>query len=110
MRTIVLAGLLLLSPVPAIAATWNHVPAIDQDCEPRSSRNPDAHSIATLLGCSGSTYGILADGELLQLDRVGNYLVRSALGSTTHKSLVLVDVKGERSGNVIHVQSLSLAR
>ncbi len=109
MKKLILAALVSLAPLPVLAATWNGVPLIDQNCEPKVEKNPDAHTAACLLQCAGSGYGILSDGTWIKLDRAGNEMAVSALKATSRKDHIRVNVTGERKGDVIHVRSLTLA-
>ncbi len=109
MKRIVLAGLLSLAPALALAATWNGVPLVDQNCEKKVEKNPDAHTTACLLQCSGSGYGILSDGKFIKLDHAGNEKAVSALKAPSRKDHIRVNVTGEQSGDEIQVTALKIA-
>ncbi len=105
----VLLLLPLLLPSLAAAETWKNVSLVDTHCAAKAKANPDAHTRACALQCRGFGYGVLtADGEYLRLDVAGNRQAEEVLKKSSQADHLRVNVTGERSGNTIKVQSLTL--
>jgi len=103
------ACLVLALPLFAGPETWKNVPLVDTKCEPKVKADPDKHPTSCALMCAASGYGILtADGTYLKLDSAGNQKAVAALKNTKKTDHLRVTVTGERDGDRIKVQSLTL--
>jgi len=106
---IALATLALAIPLFAAPETWKNVPLIDTKCEPKVKADPDAHPRSCALMCAPSGYGILtADGTYLKFDNAGNQKALAALKASKKTDHIRATVTGEREGDTIKVQTLSL--
>ncbi len=97
--------------VPAFAAAeaWNDVAMIDGQCSAKVKANPDAHTRDCALMCSKSGFGIVdSSGNYLKFDAKGNEEAIKMLKSSSKKDHIRVDVTGNKSGDVIHVESLRM--
>jgi hypothetical protein len=101
----------LATPLAALAETWKGVTLIDQSCGAKFKANPDNHPVECLKKCAGkSGLGIItSDGTWLKLDEAGNKQAIAALDKTKKKDHVRADVTGEKSGETVKVESLTLA-
>lgn len=106
----IVAALLGMLPMVAVAASWENVPLVDRTCADTAKEVPDDHPRDCLLQCASSGYGILDHGTWVALDEAGDEKALAALKSTRQKSHIRVNVTGERTGSVIHVTSLAIAR
>ena len=110
-KSLLAAVLLSFAVLPAIAAaeTWKNVPLIDHNCVNKVKADPDKHPTSCLLMCASSGYGVLtSDGTWVKLDAKGNQEALAVLKATTKTSGIRVTVEGERSGDMIKVQTLSI--
>ncbi len=110
MRRAMILALMTAAPLTAAAATWSNAPLVDHNCLERVRKDPDAHTVACLLQCSSSGYGILDEGKWLAFDKAGNEKVTAALKETHMKDHVRVNVTGERDGSTIHVTAVTFAK
>ena len=104
-------GLVIVFAVPFLvhAETWQGVPIMDTQCSAKVKDNPDSHTTACALACAKSGYGIIAsDGSFLKFDQSGNDKVLSLLKGTKKKDHLRVTVNGERNGEMIKVNSVTL--
>jgi hypothetical protein len=102
--------LIVMLSLPAFAAEWKDAPVVDVQCSARSKADPDSHTKQCALSCGKSGFGIYtSDGKFLKFDAKGNEAVMNALKGTDKKDHLHVNVKGEQSGDVIKVDSLSLS-
>ena len=109
-KSLLLAAVLALS-VPLLAApeTWKNVALIDTQCEPKVKADPDQHPKSCLLMCAKNGFGILtADGKYLKLDEAGNRKALAAIKASTKTDHIRATVTGERDGDTIKVQSLTI--
>jgi len=106
----ILAALLAASPMVVLAASWENVPLVDRTCADTAKDAPDDHPRDCLLQCASSGYEILDHGTWVALDEAGDEKAVAALKATHRKDHIRVDVTGERTGSVIHVTSLAIAR
>jgi len=103
------AALSLALPLFAGVETWKNVPLIDTKCEPKVKADPDKHPRSCALMCAVSGYGILAaDGTYLKFDDAGNQKALAALKASKKTDHLRATVTGERDGDTIKVQTLSL--
>ena len=108
-KAALLLALFLALPALAAAQDWHNVSIIDTQCAAKVKSNPDAHTRSCALACSKSGYGIVdKDGNYLKLDQNGNQQALKLLESSSKRDHLRVDVKGEKVGDVIHVESLKL--
>ncbi|HQT95403.1 MAG TPA: hypothetical protein PLB88_11270 [Thermoanaerobaculaceae bacterium] len=110
-RSLLTAVMLSLLALPAIAAaeTWKNVPLIDHNCVNKVKADPDKHPTSCLLRCAKSGYGVLtSDGTWVKFDAKGNEEALAALKATTKTSGIRVTVEGERSGDMIKVQTVTI--
>ena len=110
-KSFLTAVMLSVLALPAIAAaeTWKNVPLIDHNCVNKVKADPDKHPTSCLLMCASSGYGVLtSDGTWVKLDAKGNQEALAVLKATTKTSGIRVTVEGERSGDMIKVQTLSI--
>jgi hypothetical protein len=99
----------LVLPALAAAETWSNVPLIDKNCVEKVKADPDQHETSCLIKCAKSGYGVLtSDGTWVKFDKKGNQEALAALKATTKTSGIRVTVEGERSGDMIKVQSLTI--
>jgi len=92
-----------------LAETWTNVSIVDSNCQSRVAENPDAHKKGCLLKCADSGLGILtADGEFLKFDASGNEKALAALKTSDKEDNLRVSVEGERDGDTIRVQSVTV--
>lgn len=104
-----LVAMALVLPLSAAAETWKNVPVVDTMCSVKAKAEPDKHSTKCALTCANSGFGILtADGTYLKFDEAGNEKAVAALKQTKKTDHLRVTVTGERDGDTIKVQSLSL--
>lgn len=99
----------LLLPLSAAAETWKNVAVVDTMCSVKAKAEPDKHTTKCALTCAKSGFGILtADGSFLKFDEAGNEKAVAALKQTKKADHLRATVTGERDGDTIKVQSLSL--
>ncbi len=104
-----LMALPLVLPLSAAAETWKSVALVDTMCEVKVKADPDKHPTNCALTCAKSGFGILiADGSFLKLDEAGNEKAVAALKNTKKADHLRATVTGERNGDTIKVESLSL--
>jgi len=93
----------------AAAETWKNVSLIDTNCVNKVKDDPDQHTTKCAITCARSGYGILtSDGSYLKFDKAGNEKALAALKATKKADHLRATVTGEREGDNIKVQSLSL--
>lgn len=103
------AGLVLALPFAAAAETWKDVAVVDTMCSVKVKDAPDKHTTKCALACAKSGFGILlADGTYLKLDEAGSQKVVTALKETKKTDHLRATVTGERDGDTVKVQSISL--
>ena len=98
-------------PLVLRAETWKSVPLMDAACASKADMkaNPDAHTLKCAKQCDQAGYGIITkDGAFLAFDKAGNTQIEAALKATKKADHLRVDVEGEKKGNEIAVQSVSL--
>jgi hypothetical protein len=106
---LLIAVLTLAVPLLAAPETWKDVALIDTHCEPKMKADPDSHPRSCLLMCAKNGFGILtADGKYLKLDDAGNQKALAALKASKKTDHIRATVTGERDGDMIKVQSLTL--
>ncbi len=111
MRKVLVASfaVVLASAAIAFAQEWSNVPLVDQMCLAKVKAAPDSHPRACLLQCAKSGYVVLtSDGTALKLDEAGNAKAVAALRASGKSDHIRVNVKGERDGDTIHVESITL--
>jgi hypothetical protein len=101
--------LVLFLPASAAAETWKNAPLVDAMCSTKAKPDPDSHTTKCALACAKGGFGILtADGAYLKFDEAGNREAAAALKNTKKENKLRATVTGERDGDTIKVQSLSL--
>lgn len=106
---VVTVFLLTLSLGSLMAETWTNVSIVDQNCQSRVAENPDAHKKGCVLKCADSGLGILtAEGDFLKFDASGNEKAVAALKATDKEDNLRVSVEGERDGDTIRVESITV--
>ncbi len=111
MKKLILLLTLVVAVQFAAAQTWENATLIDAMCATKAKvkANPDAHPRSCALQCAKAGYGILtADGSFLKFDSAGNAKAAELLQSTGKADHLRVKVSGERQGDQLAVQSLSL--
>ncbi len=106
-----LMALALVLPLSAATETWKNVALVDTMCAAKAEvkADPDKHTSRCALQCAKSGFGVLtSDGTFLKLDEAGNEKAVAALKSGKKTDHLRVTVSGERDGDTIKVQSLSL--
>jgi hypothetical protein len=104
-----LMALLLILPLSAAAETWKSVAVVDTMCAVKVKADPDKHPTSCALTCAKGGFGVLtADGSFLKLDEAGNEKAVAALKNTKKSDHLRATVTGERNGDTIKVESLSL--
>jgi len=104
---IMLVGLFSL---PLLAEEWKNAAVVDVQCSAKAKANPDAHTRQCAMGCAKSGFGIFtSDGKFLKFDAKGNAAMVEALKKTEKTDHLRVNVKGDVSGDMIKVESLSLS-
>ncbi len=107
-KLVVILTVLMLAQLAA-AQNWDNVTLIDAMCAAKAKADPDAHPRSCALQCSKAGYGILtADGNFLKFDSAGNAKAAELLKSTTKADHLRVKVNGERQGDQLAVESISL--
>lgn len=108
-RVSVLMLAALALPAVAMAENWSNVPIIDTQCSAKVKADPDSHTRDCALACAKSGFGIIdSSGNYLKFDAKGNEEALKLLQSSSRKDHLRVNVSGEKQGDVIHVQSLSM--
>jgi hypothetical protein len=108
-RISLLMVLAMALPAFAAAETWSNVSIIDTQCSKKAKVDPDAHTRDCALTCAKSGFGILdKDRNYLKFDAKGNAEAMKLLQSTAKKDHLRVSVSGEKQGDVIQVQSLTM--
>lgn len=93
----------------AAPETWKNVSLVDNMCASKVKNDPDKHPTKCALQCQMSGYGIITeDGTFLKLDKAGNAKAVAALKATKKTDHLRATVTGERQGDSIKVDSLSL--
>lgn len=93
----------------AVAETWENVSLMDSNCAARAKADPDAHTRACMLKCSKAGYGVItSDGDFLKFDDAGNAKAAELLKKTDKADHLRVKVSGERQGDQLKVESISL--
>ena len=93
----------------AASETWKGVPLVDSMCAAKVKSDPDKHPTKCAIQCQGSGYGILTeDGTFLKFDEAGNDKALAALKATKKTDHLRATVAGEKDGDTIKVDSLSL--
>lgn len=106
---LLLIALAVVLPLSAAAETWKNVTVVDAMCSTKAKPAPDEHTTKCALACAKSGFGILTpDGTFLKFDPAGNDKAVAALQQTKKADHLRVTVTGERDGDTIKVQSLSL--
>lgn len=111
MRNFAVSTLVVLTCFCVLAAadTWKNVPIVDTMCLSKVKDNPDAHPKKCLLSCASSGYGLLtSDGTYLKFDDTGNTKAIAALKATDKADHIRVTVTGERQGDQIKVENLTV--
>lgn len=109
MKKLVVILILVVLAQFASAQTWEDATLMDAMCSTKMKANPDAHQRSCALQCSKAGYGILtADGSFLKFDSAGNAKAVELLKSTTKTDHLRVKVSGDRQGDELAVQSISL--
>ena len=103
--TLIALALLLLTAAPT---TWKDAPIIDVSCATDAAAKPDGHTRDCALDCADGGFVIVVNGDVLKLDAKGNELALAALKATKKTEKLRVTVVGERTGDTIKVQSLTL--
>ena len=108
-RISLLMVLAMALPMFATAETWSNVSIVDTQCSKKAKADPDAHTRDCALTCAKSGFGILdKDGNYLKFDAKGNSEATKLLQGSTKKDHLRVNVTGEKQGDVIQVQSLTM--
>ena len=104
-----IAGTVLLSG-SLLAEEWKNVSLVDTMCSEKDAvkADPDKHPAKCAVACAKSGYGIMADGKFLKLDDAGNKQVAAALQSATKPDHIRATVVGDRKGDEIAVQKVTL--
>ncbi len=107
---LILAMLVTLSlGLQAASETWKGVALVDGMCASKVKSDPDKHTTKCALQCQGSGYGLVtADGIFLKFDTAGNDKALAALKATKKADHLRATVTGEKDGDTIKVDSLSL--
>jgi len=93
----------------AASETWKGVALVDSMCASKVKSDPDKHPTKCAIQCQGSGFGILtADGTFLKFDSAGNDKALAALKATKKTNHLRATVTGEKDGDTIKVESLSL--
>jgi hypothetical protein len=111
MRTFVFVLLIAIVALPTFAAmqTWKNVTLVDAMCADKIKADPDKHTTQCALQCGASGMGILtAEGDFVKFDDAGSKQAIAALKATKKKDHLRATVVGERSGDTIAVQSVTL--
>ena len=93
----------------AASETWKGVSLVDSMCAAKVKSNPDKHTTKCAIQCQESGFGILTeDGTFLKFDSAGNEKALAALKATKKTDHLRATVSGEKDGDTIKVESLSL--
>jgi hypothetical protein len=96
-------------PLTAAAETWKDVSVIDTMCLSKVKANPDAHTTKCALQCQKGGYGLLtSDGAYLKFDEGGNKKAVAALKETKKADHLRATVVGERKGDQVQVESITI--
>ena len=110
-HTSLLALIVLALVLPGLLAaeTWKNATLVDTMCAQKIKDKPDKHTKTCALNCSGSGMGILtSDGTFLKFDEEGNKKAIAALKSSDKSDHLRATVTGEKEGDTIKVESVSL--
>jgi hypothetical protein len=103
-----LAGLAVM-PAFASAESYNGVSVIDVSCSKKAAADPDSHTRACALKCSGSGFGIItSDQKFLKFDAEGNKKITEALKGSGKTDHLRVNVNGDVQGDTLKVSSITL--
>jgi hypothetical protein len=104
-----LAGTVLVSGA-ALAEEWKNASLIDSMCAEKDSvkADPDKHTAKCMTACAKSGFGIMADGKFLKFDANGNKQAAAAVTASKKTDHLRATVVGERKGDEIAVQSVTL--
>ena len=104
-----LAGTVLFTG-SLLAEEWKNVSLVDTMCSEKDAvkADPDKHPAKCAIQCAKSGYGIMADGKFVKLDANGNKQAAAALAATKKTDHLRATVVGERKGDEIAVQKLTL--
>jgi hypothetical protein len=109
-RVVLLVAVALLLSTLLAAEDWSNVSIIDRHCADTEKAHADAHTRDCALMCSKSGYGVIdKDGNYLKFDAKGNQEATKLLQSSAQKDHLRVNVIGTKDGQMIHVQTLSMA-
>ncbi len=111
MRALILwlAAAVLAMPVFAAVETWKHVTLMDAMCGSEMKAKQDAHTADCALNCGSAGMGLLtSDGTFLKFDAAGTKQALAAIKASKKKDHLRATVTGERSGNAIKVQALTM--
>ena len=108
-RFLAVCALAMVFAISAGAAeTWRHAPLMDKGCASKGNVDAAAHPRSCALQCSKTGYGIIVDGKLVPFDETGNQRTLAALQASTRASNLRATVIGERHGDTIAVQSVTI--
>ena len=100
----------LAMPLAGLAETWENVSLADKACAEKFKGHVDDHPKACAEKCAKNGLGIITqEGKWMKLDAAGNKQAAAALKATEQKDHVRVNVKGDKEGDTIKVQSHKLA-
>jgi hypothetical protein len=93
-----------------LAEEWKNVSLVDAMCAEKDAvkADPDKHPAKCAVACAKSGYGIMADGKFLKFDDAGNKQASAALAATKKTDHLRATVTGERKGDQIAVQKVTL--
>src|SRR5262249_13018653 len=105
---LILAGLAIASALAA-TETFSDVSVIDVSCSKKAAADPDTHTRACALGCSGSGFGFYTkEKNFVKLDAEGNKKILAELKASEKKDHFRADITGEVKGDTISVSSVKL--
>ena len=93
-----------------LAEEWKNVSLVDAMCAEKDAvkADPDKHPAKCAIQCAKSGYGIMADGKFLKFDDAGNKQAAAALQATKKTDHLRATVVGERKGDQIAVQTITM--
>jgi hypothetical protein len=102
------AGFVLAGAV--LAEEWKNVSLVDSMCAEKDAvkADPDKHPAKCAMACAKNGYGIMADGKFLKFDDAGNKQAAAALQATKKTDHLRATVVGERKGDQIAVQKITM--
>lgn len=105
MKAIAITGMLILTPLAALAESWSGT-IVDVMCK---GRDLSSHTRQCNINCAKGGYGlVLADGKFLKFNETGNAKALAMLKASTKEKDIKAKVSGTLNGEVIRVEGIEI--